>query len=427
MSLGVLNNINATYAANNLNNTSNSLSNVLQQLSSGSKINSGSDDAAGLSLVNGLQANSQALTQSATNAAEGVGLLKVADGALSQVTNLLNRAVTLATEVSNGTVTGSQQTAANQEYQSILSEINNIGSTTTFNQTKVFGGADVQVYTGDSSTQSASIDSLHFSSVNSANVGDAGGKMQYSAGQGVFVDLSHGGTLAAASDQFGGAQTLIFDRKNADGSNATPTTINIASTDTVGKVIGEINSAGLGLTASLTTGTLAGDSTAGADTGIMITGQISTTLSTTNMIVDTGSTIQDGASGQTSAATAALGNTGVAQISYNAGGDSSSNLNTYDLSSQANAENALTTLNAAVIDVAAQDGYIGSQINTLNAVSQVLSTQQENVQSAQNAVQATDYAQATSQMSKYEILSQTGISALAQANSLQQEVTKLLQ
>jgi len=57
MSLGVLNNISATYATNNLNNTSNSLSRVLQQLPSGSKINSGSDDAAGLSLVNGLQAN----------------------------------------------------------------------------------------------------------------------------------------------------------------------------------------------------------------------------------------------------------------------------------------------------------------------------------------------------------------------------------
>jgi flagellin len=57
----------------------------------------------------------------------------------------------------------------------------------------------------------------------------------------------------------------------------------------------------------------------------------------------------------------------------------------------------------------------------------VLSTQAENVTSAQNAVQATDYAQASSNMSKYEILSQTGISALAQANSVQQEVTKLLQ
>jgi flagellin len=431
MSLGVLNNLSAIYAENSLNNTSNSLSTVLQQLSSGSKINSGADDAAGLSLVNGLQANATALTQSATNATEGVGLLQVADGALSQVTNLLNRAVTLATETANGTLNSSQEAAANQEYQSILSEINNIGSTTTYNQQKVFGGSDVSIYTGDSSSQSASIDSLHFSTVNSADVGDAGGQMQYSAGQGVFIDLSGTTGKAAGTDELSATagETLVFDRDNADGTTGAAKTITIAEGSTVNDVITQINSAGLGLTASLTTGTLAGDGTAGADTGIMITGQINAVeVSTTSMFVDVHSTtIEDGASGQSAAATAAAGNSGVAQISYNAGGDSTADLNTYDLSSQSNAENALTTLNAAVIDVAAQDGYVGSQINTLNAVSQVLSTQQENVVSAQNAVQATDYAQATSNMSKYEILSQTGIAALAQANSMQQEVTKLLQ
>src|ERR1035437_9362179 len=178
MSLGVLNNLNAIYASSNLNNTSNSLSKTLQQLSSGSKINSGADDAAGLSLVNGLQANATALSQSQTNAAEGIGILKVADGALSQVTNLLNRAVTLATEVSNGTLTTSQGTAANQEYQSILSEINNIGTTTTYNQTQVFGqGAAnvVTIYTGDSSSNGASVDALSFAQLTSASVGDAGG------------------------------------------------------------------------------------------------------------------------------------------------------------------------------------------------------------------------------------------------------------
>src|SRR6202044_1145822 len=120
MSLGVLNNISAIYAENNLNQTSSSLQKTLTQLSSGSRINSGADDAAGLSLADGLGANSAALTQSATNASSGVGLLQVADGALSQVTSLLNRAVTLATEASNGTLHASQDTAANQEYQSIL-------------------------------------------------------------------------------------------------------------------------------------------------------------------------------------------------------------------------------------------------------------------------------------------------------------------
>ena len=116
---------------------------------------------------------------------------------------------------------------------------------------------------------------------------------------------------------------------------------------------------------------------------------------------------------------------GVATTSYSDG--AGSNLSTTDLITQVNAEVALNELNVAISDVASMDGYIGAQINTLNSLSQVMSTQQENVVSAQNAVQATDYASATSNMSKYEILSQTGIAALAQANQVQQEVTKLLQ
>ena len=94
---------------------------------------------------------------------------------------------------------------------------------------------------------------------------------------------------------------------------------------------------------------------------------------------------------------------GIATISYT--DSAGANLSTYNLSSAGSAQSALTVLNQAIADVAAQDGYIGAQINTLNSVSQVLATQQENVQAAQNAVQATDYASATSNMSKFEILS----------------------
>jgi flagellin len=312
MSLSVLNNINASYAESNLNKTSSSLSTVLQQLSSGSKINSGADDAAGLSLVNGLQANQEALSQSTTNATEGVGLLQVADGALSQVTSLLNRAVTLATEVSNGTLNTTQDAAANEEYKSILSEVSNIGSTTTYNGQQVFGST-FAIYTGDSTTQGSSVDVLTISALNatdatSGTVGDAGGSITYTGGS----------TSKTASISYTATTPTVF----------------------------------LGATS------LSGTTTADA---------------------------------------------------------------------QAAAQNALTSLNTAITDVSSQDGYIGAQINTLNAISTVESSQQQNIESAQNAVQATDYATASSNLSKYEILSQTGISALSQANSVQQEVTKLLQ
>jgi flagellin len=426
MSLGVLNNINAVYAENNLNNTSNSLSKVLNQLSSGSKINSGADDAAGLSMVDGLQANGMALAQSQTNSSEGVGLLTVADGALSQVTSLLNRAVTLATEASNGTLNSSQDAAANQEYKSILSEINNIGTTTTYNQQTVFGGGTVGIYTGDSTTKGASIDNLKVSALSSSNVGDTAGTMSYSSGQNVFLDLSAGGAgNAQESDSITANSTLTISYKNTDGSAGSVTT---SAASTVDGLIAAINGSGRGLTATFTTGTAAGDAAAGTHTGIMISGNINSTSAPTvgglqqvavasgaNDTSDTGatSTLHDDSTG------------GVAAISYTA--SAGTNLSGTDLTNSTNAQTALTALNSAITNVAAQDGYVGAQINTLNAVSQVLSTQQENVTSAQNAVQATDYASATSNMSKYEILSQTGISALAQANSMQQEVTKLLQ
>jgi flagellin len=437
MSLGVLNNISAMYAENALNNTSNSLNTVLQQLSTGSKINSGADDAAGLSLVNGLEANSSALAQSQTNATEGVGLLQVADGALSQVTSLLNRAVTLATEASNGTLNTTQDAAANQEYQSILSEISNIGSTTSYNQVSVFGST-TSIYTGDSSTKGSSIDQLSIGSLSSSNLGNTNGTMAYSGGQSVFVDLSSATDNAQSTDGVTAGATLdvTYDVGSASGPVTATAEISTGGTtgyaNTVAGMVDAINGSGLGLTASFTTAGAAGDAaptSTSADTGIEITGDViaaaPTSVGQVELAQDGTTALTDTATTVGAAVTADAAGSGVATISYTAGGGS--DLSSSNLSNATSAQAALTAINAAISDVASQDGYIGAQINTLNSVSSVLSTQQENVTSAQNAVQATDYASATSNMSKYEILSQTGISALAQANSMSQEVTKLLQ
>ncbi len=292
MALGVLNNLSAIYAENNLNKTSSSLQTVLQQLSSGSRINSGADDSAGLSLVNGLAANSAALTQSTTNVSEGVGLLQVADGALSQVTSLLDRAITLATEASNGTLNSAQDGAANNEYRSILAEINNIGSTTTYNQQAVFSGVTTAIYTGDSSTRGSSVDDLNIRTLSSSSVGDTAGVMSYSSGaDNVFIDLSNSGHNAALSDSLNasGATTVnvTYMTKGAGGA-ATAATAPIsvgAGTsyqNTVQDLISAINNAGLGLTASFGTASEAGAAAAATasaanyggggetDTGIII-------------------------------------------------------------------------------------------------------------------------------------------------------------
>jgi len=282
MALGVLNNLSAIYAENNLNNTNNSLQTVLQQLSSGSKINSGADDAAGLSLVNGLEANSSALMQSETNATEGVGLLDVADGALSQVTSLLDRAITLATEASNGTLNTTQEGAANQEYQSILAEVNNIGSTTTYNQEAVFSGNTTAIYTGDSSTTGSSVDDLNIRTLSESSVGDTGGAMSYSSGQNnVFLNLSSSTANAAATDTLNanGATTInvTYLVKGSAGSATTASTSIAVGTgtnyaNTAAGLISAINNSGLGLTATFGTQAQAGITGGGTQTGIEISG-----------------------------------------------------------------------------------------------------------------------------------------------------------
>ena len=290
MSLGILTNVAATYAENNLNQTQNSLQTTLQQLSSGSRINSGADDAAGLSISDGLSANQAALTQSAQNAQNGVGLLQTADGALSQVTNLLDRATTLATEASNGGLTTAQTTAADTEFQSIVTEIGNIGAKTNFNSTNVF--------------------------------------------------------------------------------SATPTNFVVSD------------------------GTTGGTTTIAATTGALTTASV-------------GLTVTDAAGVITTAAGA--------------------DLSTQNLATAAAATTALGVITTAIGDVSAQRGSLGASINQLNAAANVASSEEVNLSSAQSSILSTNYGQATSNLAKYQVLSQTGISALAQANSVQQEILKLLQ
>src|SRR5208337_4337896 len=141
MALSILSNIPSLEAQNQLAITNANLQNTLFQLSSGSKINSGADDPAGLSIANGLKANIAALTQSAQNVTDGVGMLQTADGAL-----------TLATEAGNSGLTTAQQTALNNEYSSITNEINQIGTNTTYNSSAVFTGAPQSVFLSDGST-----------------------------------------------------------------------------------------------------------------------------------------------------------------------------------------------------------------------------------------------------------------------------------
>ncbi|PSH03190.1 MAG: flagellin [Acidobacteria bacterium] len=387
MSLSVLNNVSSLSAQNQLSMTNASLQKTLYRLSSGSKLNSGADDAAGLSIANGLAANITALTQSASNATNGVGKLQVADGALSQITSLLNRAVTLATESANGTVTDSQRTALNTEFTSIKNEINNIGSQTTYNGSAVFAGG-------------------------SAN----------------YTQATVAGSVAS-----GLATTVSGQLKLKWG--ATGTFTSSASDATVGDLINDVNTNSNGtLTASLD-----------KDGNLLIAATDGTATTAATQLADNTSTLKLGADAAAATVTSAPTNsssfdvflsdgtgTGSGTISVKLNALSASNLNgvslsSNDLTSAADAQAALTTINTAIAQVAALRGNIGAGINQLTAATNVENNQIQNLTSAQDNISSADISTEVSNMTKYNVLTQTGISALSQSNQMQQALLKLLQ
>src|SRR5882757_9848179 len=221
MALSVLNNIASLAAQNQLTITNGNLQKALFQLSSGSRINTGADDAAGLAIADGLHANITALTQSARNANDGVGELQVADGSLAAVTTLLNRAVTIATEAATGTVSDAQRIALNDEFTAIKAEIDRVGSKTNYNGGQVFTANTLNVFLSDSSSNSNSLIGVTTGVLSSIDLG-LGGAV---AATGTLAQAA-GSAAVAASDVFtGGAfvasavatTTLTVNAGVADG------------------------------------------------------------------------------------------------------------------------------------------------------------------------------------------------------------------
>jgi len=298
------------------------------------------------------------------------------------VTTLLNQAVTIATEAGNGGLTTGQSTALNTEFTSILSEINQIGSTTNFNGTSVFNNNStnsVSSIQGSAAAPLATTTALKAGSVTTVSDGETGGTFVFTAGATSTV-----ADLIAAID------------------GAAGTTLSTGTTATIDAVTGKLDIAGPvgdSLQVSTTEPALGGfDPTvvAGNSADVFTSDGTGTGATNTDTTINTLSA-------------AALG------------------LATSNLSSTTSAQSALTAITAAISTVAAERGGIGASINQLTADTGVETTEVQNLTSAQNNVQNADIASVTSNLTQYNVLEQTGFDALAQSNAAQQAVEKLLQ
>ena len=154
-SFSILNNVAGLNAQNQLSINNLNLSKTLLRLSSGKRINSGADDAAGLQIADSLRANVKALDQAVRNANDGIGVAQIADGALQEVSNLLTRAVTLAEEAATGTVDATGRASLDAEFKEIHGEIARIAVSSNFNGVGIFTPApaglngSLSVFVGD--------------------------------------------------------------------------------------------------------------------------------------------------------------------------------------------------------------------------------------------------------------------------------------
>lgn len=395
MPIGILNNIASLAAENQLTVTNGNLQNVLEQLSSGDRINSGADDPAGLAIANGLQANVAALTQSEQNVSDGTGELQVADGALSQVTDLLDRAVTLATESATGTVSDSQRVSLQSEFSQIQQEIDQIGQNTTFNGAPIFSGG-----------------STNYNQV-ATDVANPAGMASTATGN-LAINVWDPTTSAYV--------TQTFDSTTTDANNGT-----------VAGLIENVNNSGTGLVATLN-----------ASGNVVVTDTYNRGTTDATELEDGGSTLEiNGDSAADTVANTTNSNTmniylsdstvaGSESIGVTMGAFSSDNMNGIslandNLSTAANAQTALTDINNAISQVAALRGQIGGVTERLQSANNVISSQTQNLTSAEDNIMEADIPTAVANLTNYSILEQTGISALAQANQQQQLVLKLLQ
>jgi flagellin len=390
MALSILNNIAALSAQNQISMTQASLQKTLFQLSSGSRINSGADDAAGLAIADGLHANISALTQSARNASDGIGKLQVADGALSQVTTLLNRAVTLATEAANGTVNTQQRAALDAEFSKIKQEIGNIGSNTTYNGGAVFGGAG-----------------------------------------GVDQNLFNGSVAVSAATPLATGHTLTI----VDSATGQTTNYATATYTTVGALVTAINADAVAGKHSANAGY---NTNSGAFQIVDTSGGGHLTVTNTG-ITELGAVAKVSASGQSSVYVSDGTSTGSNTINVTVGAVAANSIGFstgltavdltaagLDLTSASNAQATLAKITQAVGNVAADRGTLGATMNQLTAASNVMTNQVQNLTTAEDGIRSADVAQTVANMTKFNILNQTGISALAQANQMQQGVLTLL-
>ena len=387
MPLRVNNNIAALNARRHLNVNTRELSVKLERLSSGLRVNRAADDAAGLSVREGMRAEISGLKMNVFNAETATNQLQVAEGSLNEINAILIRMQELATESSNSTINNENRESIQAEYSQLISEIDRIAQATTFNQQTMltgFGntissGSTVVTLSNASGVTNTKISGAQAGTYTFEDVGTADG--QITLGNGTVSQTISVGTIL-------------------DGTTVATGTQVVANFDRLGVQL-----------------TLAGSNVSGA-TGSYSDGG----LDGQNVVVEGGI----GGSYQVGPKDQAFNRIEVSIDDMRASG-TILNLNTSSVSTITTSRTAITSIDQAISAVSQQRGVLGAFENRLSFTIAYTENEIENIQASEATISDADIASEVTAFTRAQILSQAATAMLAQANVLPQNALAFLQ
>ncbi len=483
-------NIASLTAQRNLNTSQSNLNTALERLSSGLRINSAKDDAAGLAISERMTSQIRGLDQAARNANDGISLAQTAEGALSEIGNNLQRIRELAVQSANATNSASDRASLQAEAAQLTAEVTRVASQTQFNGTNLLDGSFL--------SQSFQVGANANQTIDIASIGDAratalGSNILTTTGT-LTSDLLAATTTGAGGNNIAAETNLVLtNNKGATGAisyavdsdakdiataiNTAGSNLGISATATNSATLGNLGGAGTvslsingsavsavvtdssdlsslaaaingaqttsGVTASFASdkSTITLTTSDGRDIGIE---NFATTATTATVDITAGGTANSATlNGSAASAIDSTIVTGTVEITSTEGritaagastevfatasaASTFSSVATADISSSAGAQAAIATLDAALNTINSSRGDLGAIQNRFSSTIANLQTTAENLSSSRSRIQDADFAKEPAMMTRGQILQQAGVAILAQANSLPNNVLSLL-
>ncbi|OHE85473.1 MAG: flagellin [Lysobacterales bacterium RIFOXYD1_FULL_69_11] len=393
-------NIMSLNAQRNLSNTGADLATSLQRLSSGLRINSAKDDAAGLAISERFTTQIRGMDQAARNANDGISLAQTAEGAMGEIGNNLQRIRELAVQSRNATNSASDREALNKEAQQLKSEIDRVATQTSFNGVKLLDGSfqDQTFQVGANQGETITVASITDASSDALGSWTSVATANTTASSGAFADV----TLAAANDEF----SITVDGETAVAITAAGANevVDAAAIDAeLASNAATLEAAGITFTGSAADGDLAFSKADGSAFDVVVAN-------------DAGA---DGFAGADFA-------TGTNSVDNGAAAAAQTGFGDLDISTVEGADAAMLAMDGALTALNTARADMGAVQNRFSSVVANLSSNSENLSAARSRIQDADFAKETAQLTRNQILQQAGTAMLAQANQAPQGVLSLL-